>query len=720
MEKRRKKNKTKIIKKDNAEKKILKQNDNKSKIELNYIIAETISKIIIDKIIANVVLISRNNDIDKKSFNYYYNYINDLIDPLISMRFFYHENNSNNNIQSNILYNNKESPLNTNNTWIEISEPSSSSIDRFESSQIISNTFNKNDNQFSNKFNFPLIFRQINELIEFKKRNSDAKIIKKFKKNKIHKIIKLNEKIQADNINVKKLLKKEIPSMAYCDLEKEKYENYFSNEKLNEFLRKEKRYKEILKAEQNKNQIQNIILEKQKKLIKNNNIVSNNQSFDSKGKIIRRQIYKFNINNLSKDFNIIDVKIKNSKLINSYTNILEQKENDNIKKRNTSKGVSKNSKTNDNNNKTKINNDIKDNNNKNNGNKKNNDKKANNDNNIIIIHNNDKDNINNEEIKSGEINDNKIKNIIIGNNSYINIKPEIGVVVKGQEDAYIKEGGNSYLLKYNKPSINDFNNILYQTSLLNSKHYSSSNNFSEISKINLTSNNNNISNNNNTVIKTEIGIYNGYNQSFTEKNNPLIQNAISPSFQNNKIKRRNNNLNMSLNKSNYTDDKIFRKSNSSIGFNEDNLFLNDMSNQNKIKLSDLAKNRSLFNLINDSEDFGENKNIIINSVNKKIDNIISGKKINSYNDKIFPLININNRNSENKNKVNNQKIINKFNYRIMINKNWGKVNEVNDSYFIESDLIENNFRKQKISNKIKIINENRFRNLNTRKRNINF
>ena len=68
----------------------------------------------------------------------------------------------------------------------------------------------------------------------------------------------------------------------------------------------------------------------------------------------------------------------------------------------------------------------------------------------------------------------------------------------------------------------------------------------------------------------------------------------------------------------------------------------------------------------------ENNNKNINNNNK---NILSYNVINSYKDKIFPLIKRINRNTENKNKNN---IINQFNYKILTNKNWGKEIELKE------------------------------------------
>ena len=106
-----------------------------------------------------------------------------------------------------------------------------------------------------------------------------------------------------------------------------------------------------------------------------------------------------------------------------------------------------------------------------------------------------------------------------------------------------------------------------------------------------------------------------------------------------------------------------------------------MSSLNSIKLSKITKNKSLYNIINDSDNINSIKNFMVNSennnknINNNNKNILSYNVINSYKDKIFPLIKRINRNTENKNK---NKIINQFNYIILTNKNWGKEIELKE------------------------------------------
>ena len=640
-----------------------------SQINQYYIISEVISKSIIDKIITNAMIISKTNKIEQKINNYYFNYIINLISPIISIHFFNYEKSNNNDTNQNINYSDIKIKSRTD-TWIEIIEPDPSTPDRSESNRIIIDYYKKK-NQKNNliKIKGNQISNQINEIVEFNKINSVEKINNK--KIKIEKILKINKKIEKieNIINMKKILKKDIPLMKCIDLEKEKYENKFNNEELNELLRKQN-------LEQNIELNQNVINKKEenKKEIKSRNIDGNILTFDSNGKVLKKVIKIDNI--LKKDFHFIDTKINKTKLLNQNINNLKKKkiinENNTFDKKN------------------------------------------------IIIEYNDNNKDENDDIVSEDIlTNNKIKKTSMGKNNYSNINPEIGVVIKSEEDSYIKEGGNNFLLKYNKLSFNDFNELLYKTSLLNNKNLSS-HNISEkknISDINLTSYN---SNNNNISNQTNNYEYSGYNQVLSEKNNPLIANAYSPILKN--IKQIYNNK---INKRNLTYSKYgknIKKSNSTFGSNKDFFNLNEMSSLNSIKLSKITKNKSLYNIINDSDNINSIKNFMVNSennnkiINNNNKNILSYNVINSYKDKIFPLIKRINRNTENKNKNN---IINQFNYKILTNKNWGKEIESKETNYSPSNLIKNYFRRHNIKNKNEIMNRNRLNKIISKKGFIN-
>ena len=131
-----------------------------NKLIISYGIAEAISKIIIDKMISNAVINSRNNYINKKANNYYFKFMKKLIDSFLNIRFINHETCFNNN--SSLKNNNK----NKYNESVEITEPLNPSIDRTESTKIKFNFYSKNK-KLKNK-----ILSSINEAIENKKINS--------------------------------------------------------------------------------------------------------------------------------------------------------------------------------------------------------------------------------------------------------------------------------------------------------------------------------------------------------------------------------------------------------------------------------------------------------------------------------------------------------------------------------------------------------------------
>ena len=102
-----------------------------------------------------------------------------------------------------------------------------------------------------------------------------------------------------------------------------------------------------------------------------------------------------------------------------------------------------------------------------------------------------------------------------------------------------------------------------------------------------------------------------------------------------------------------------------------------MSYQNNIKISKMISNRSLFNIMDDSDDLCSKKIYSYKSENK---NIINNKRyilpfniISPYKDKKLPLLNKNElyRNIEDKNKVNGEGFINRFNYKIIDGNNGG-------------------------------------------------
>ena len=120
----------------------------------------------------------------------------------------------------------------------------------------------------------------------------------------------------------------------------------------------------------------------------------------------------------------------------------------------------------------------------------------------------------------------KTKNNIAPSGSNFDIiKPEVGVVVVG-EDNRKKEGSKDFNIKYNKTSIYDYSRLLNESMIYNDNMVKRG----VISEIidqqhNLNSNLHEITPNNNDISNNEQQPYYGYKDNFTSSNNPLIQDS---------------------------------------------------------------------------------------------------------------------------------------------------------------------------------------------------
>ena len=94
-------------------------------------LGETISKIIVEKLIAITIRICEDNERKKKYKNYYFDYIINQMDKLFSINSIFHTEEPENYENDNYL-NNYKICYNKSNTWVEIKEPNSSKCDRFE------------------------------------------------------------------------------------------------------------------------------------------------------------------------------------------------------------------------------------------------------------------------------------------------------------------------------------------------------------------------------------------------------------------------------------------------------------------------------------------------------------------------------------------------------------------------------------------------------------
>jgi hypothetical protein len=267
------------------------------------------------------------------------------------------------------------------------------------------------------------------------------------------------------------------------------------------------------------------------------------------------------------------------------------------------------------------------------------------------------------------------------------MKPEVGVIIYGENRKNIKEGGFDYVKKYNRYSFNELSRFISESSNINSN-----NNFTSImnSKNDMNKNSKDNFNNDgiNDYLKTEDN-YIGYKEEFNDNNNPLIINAH---YSNNNTR-------------NSSSDKYRYNSLNSLNINKSNLIskrkiksFDRVKTQDNlepiigIKLNKNLKTKNLTNIFDETT-----LNTINNNTNeKKLENSLNSNTLDNmnyfekavlpfkilkykrrYNDmKISNTINIDNNNKEKE--YYDKAFINKFNLNIMKNKEWGK-NE--DNYF---------------------------------------
>ena len=90
---------------------------------------ESIAKSIVDKIITISVRQSHNKHLNRRYNNYYFEYMQAQLDSLFATNFLYYYDEPETEERNKIFWNKN---LDKKNTWIEITEPNSSKIDRYE------------------------------------------------------------------------------------------------------------------------------------------------------------------------------------------------------------------------------------------------------------------------------------------------------------------------------------------------------------------------------------------------------------------------------------------------------------------------------------------------------------------------------------------------------------------------------------------------------------
>ena len=296
----------------------------------------------------------------------------------------------------------------------------------------------------------------------------------------------------------------------------------------------------------------------------------------------------------------------------------------------------------------------------------------------------------------------KKESILPSGGNFEKIIPETGVIITGENQREVKEGGFDYIKKYNKPSFSELSRFISESVNLNSKNYSSLMN----SNIDLNKNNKNINSyGNNDHLKGEDS-YIGYKEEFND-NNPLIKNALSI----NNIKYYSPSSNRYNNLSINNSDLNTKRRNL---LNSYDRIKTEGNNYKSIQLSNNfdVNNQNLKNVFDDVI-VKDTKNKYIKST--EVDNLAN---LNYLEKAVLPFKNLRYKKQNGvrqlvdigkDNNIENysgQIFMNKFNSQIINNKEWGK--EDNDMYKMQERLNnemkgENQslFRKQRNNNRMK-------------------
>ena len=541
---------------------------------MSFFESETISRIIIDKLISNVILDNNIKCINSKLNKHIEKFMFQMISPLMKANYFYHETDQDKTDENIILFDKEQ--INKINTWEIIPEPETCVVDRFaRKNKLITNKLKKSDkniniwdNAFkelegeqdiknsnnSNKGNDKILFG----LNKTKKKYSNRILFNKF-------LIK-KKKIETNEDNKEKEKKKElileIPGVDIPYNNKEKIHILLNDTEENDRLRNEWKFQEIekkkklLKEQLNQKKLkQKLLFNKEIKIFNPNGV-----TFDSNGNILKLNLQ--NVNSFQNGF------------ISSKTSL--KKKNEEKTPLLTSFQITHNSKNN----------------------------------NKEIIEYNQEEKIrynmdfglNNLNFNLDKENNNKKKkpeNIILSGSNFDKINPEIGVIISNNDNEKEKKvGGFDYIKKYNKPSMNELSQFLS-----NSNSNSNLNSYSKIASF--LNSNSNINNYN----------YIGYKEHFNEEKNPLFQNAVYIN-EDKKNKKSRNSFLMSTKKS-LSNENIFQR-NSLMKNNNNNIILFKGQNFN---INDNATNNILlsqkFNLPNLKLVFSEaNENHINTDINK--------------------------------------------------------------------------------------------------------
>ena len=711
------------------------ENQNINEYKATADIAETVATILIDKLISTAVITNKVNQTYKTLNDHCFTYLTNFINPYLESGFIFYENGIEDiDVQKNKIYFSHE-PLEKINTWELIPEPTTCETDRYannktkvkkynkytdikmdnvkessvafdasEDAKTIRNNENTKDeisNNIKNKkkekeeektFDKDIKENKNKALDTNKSQKLTSSIIKSSNKNlnEVNKENKPTQKIKIeqkrsrlnkyleDNAPKKKEKEEILEISVTDDLPKEAYENAFSIINSSDENNRLRREREIQIEQRNAQRLAEIEREKKakQKLYRRSDkdFDTNRLTFDPNGKIIN--LRSFN-EPLAVDFASSKIKVKSEQ--NKRKEILELKD--------VVYPIQGMELNNTNNTKNDTYSNMKDVVNK-----------VDADISKIIVEKNYEDKINKNNLNKK--NNNKEKGSILPSGyNFDKFIPEVGVVITGENDKDKKEGGFEYIKKFNKPSFNELSRFISQS--INSNNFSSYLNSSDLNV-----NNKSI---NNEYLKTDENNYIGYKEEFNE-NNPLMQNVhkmnnINLKYSSPDLKKFNS---LKIYNPSSRQRKLlnsYDKINTEIGVNQ------------SIQLSkNLENNIHLKNIFDEPLTSNLGKNYI-----KSID-VNDFDKMNYFEKAVLPFKKFTNKRKLNeqkqlqKEKEKLQKInsdeeyINKFNSKIINNKDWGKEDE--DPAKIQQKLLEEIENENKPKNlRLPRINNNRMKNL---------
>ena len=712
------------------------ENQNINEYKATADIAETVATILIDKLISTAVITNKVNQTYKTLNDHCFTYLTNFINPYLESGFIFYENGIEDiDVQKNKIYFSHE-PLEKINTWELIPEPTTCEMDRYANNKTKVKKYNKytdikmdNVKESSVAFDASEDAKTIrnnentkdeisNNIKNKKKEKEEEKTFDKYIKENKNKALDTNKSqkltssiIKSSNKNLnevnkenkptqkikieqkrsrlnkylednapKKKEKEEILEISVTDdLPKEAYENAFSIINSSDENNRLRREREIQIEQRNAQRLAEIEREKKakQKLYRRSDkdFDTNRLTFDPNGKIIN--LRSFN-EPLAVDFASSKIKVKSEQ--NKRKEILELKD--------VVYPIQGMELNNTNNTKNDTYSNMKDVVNK-----------VDADISKIIVEKNYEDKINKNNLNKKNNNNKEKGSILPSGYNFDKFIPEVGVVITGENDKDKKEGGFEYIKKFNKPSFNELSRFISQS--INSNNFSSYLNSSD-----LNANNKSI---NNEYLKTDENNYIGYKEEFNE-NNPLMQNVhkmnnINLKYSSPDLKKFNS---LKIYNPSSRQRKLlnsYDKINTEIGVNQ------------SIQLSkNLENNIHLKNIFDEPLTSNLGKNYI-----KSID-VNDFDKMNYFEKAVLPFKKFTNKRKLNeqkqlqKEKEKLQKInsdeeyINKFNSKIINNKDWGKEDE--DPAKIQQKLLEEIENENKPKNlRLPRINNNRMKNL---------